>query len=82
MAEERTNGQGGESRLDRIEKALELLLDDHVLFREEHKRLLIAQVVLTERVSKLAEHSQRSDERMDALISVVDGIVRRPSQAP
>ena len=33
------NGQepGGSERLDRIEKALELILDDHIQFREEHK---------------------------------------------
>jgi hypothetical protein len=97
MAEERTNGHGGESRLDRIERALELIADDHILFREEHKRLLISQVVLTDnigklttRVDKLAESVQElreaqkhTDERMDALISVVDGVVRRPPpQAP
>jgi hypothetical protein len=90
MAEERTNGHGGESRLDRIERALELLVDDHVmfreehrLFREEHKLLLTAQVILTDRIDRLVESSKRADERMDALISVVDGIVRRPPpQAP
>jgi hypothetical protein len=90
MAEERSNGHGGESRLDRIERALELLVDDHVLFRDEHKRLLTAQVVLTDRVDQLAigmrelqEAQKHTDERMDALISVVDGVVRRPPpQAP
>jgi len=34
---------GGE-RLDRIERALQLMLDDHIRFREEHKWLLSAQV--------------------------------------
>ena len=71
---------------------MELLIQDHLAFRDEHRQLLTAQVVLTDRVDKLAQHadkldlrmdklaetSQRSDERMDALISVVDGIVRRP----
>lgn len=103
MADESTNGHG-ESRLDRMEKLMELLIQDHLAFRDEHRQfrddlrqLLIAQVVLTDRVDKLAQHvdkldlrmeklaesSQRSDERMDALIAVVDGIVRRqPPQAP
>jgi hypothetical protein len=103
MAEESTNGHG-ESRLDRMEKLMELLIQDHLAFRDEHRQLLTAQVVLTDRVdkltqrmdklaetsqrtdermAKLAESSQRSDERMDALIAVVDGIVRRqPPQAP
>jgi len=47
MAEEiKPNGDeetGGE-RLDRIERALSLMLDDHIQFREEHKLLLSAQV--------------------------------------
>ena len=87
MAEERSNGHGGESRLDRIERALELLVDDHVMFRDEHKRLLTAQVVLTDRVDQLAigmrelqEAQKHTDERMDALISVV--VRRPPPQAP
>lgn len=72
---------------------LGLLIQDHLAlrdeFKDEHRKLLIAQVVLTDRVDKLGqkvdklvENSQRSDERMDALIAVVDGIVRRqPPQA-
>jgi len=89
MADESTNGHG-ESRLDRMERLMELLIQDHLAFRDEHRQLLTAQVVLTDRVDKLGqrvdklvENSQRSDERMDALIAVVDGIVRRqPPQAP
>jgi chromosome segregation ATPase len=121
MAEESTNGHG-ESRLDRMERLMEFLIQDQVAFRDEHRKfrddlelviqdhlalrdefrdehrqLLTAQVVLTDRVDKLtqrmdkgaermdrlAETSQRADERMDALIAVVDGIVRRqPPQAP
>lgn len=40
------NGQqpSGSERLDRMERILELILNDHVLFREEHKFLLTAQV--------------------------------------
>jgi hypothetical protein len=89
MAEEGTNGHG-ESRLDRMEKLMELLIQDHLAFRDDLRQLLTAQVVLTDRVDKLgqrmdrlAETSQRADERMDALIAVVDGMVRRqPPQAP
>ena len=96
MAEESTNGHG-ESRLDRMEKLMELLIQDHLAFRDDHRQfrddlrqLLTAQGVLTDRVDKLAvsvqelrESQKDSDERMDALIAVVDGIVRRqPPQAP
>ena len=62
---------------------------DHIAFEEEHKKLLIAQVVLTDRVDKLAvsvqelrdemrESQKYTDERLNALIGVVDGLVRRP----
>jgi hypothetical protein len=94
--------ENGSNRLDRIERAIELLIDDHVQFREEHKQLLTAQVVLTDRVDKLAQtmvalaEAQRvtnerladladagkqTDERLNALINVVNDIVRkRPPQ--
>ena len=88
--------QKGSSRMDRIERALELLTSDHVQFREEHKALLTSQVLLTGKVDKLsdelkalakhtderfAEVTERfaaTDERLNALITVVDGIIRRP----
>ena len=65
----------GSDRLDRIERALELLIDDCVQFREEHKLLLTAQIVLTDRLDKLtvrvdqlaataAEMGTHTDERL------------------
>jgi hypothetical protein len=84
--------QNGSSRLDRIERMLEMVAADHVRFQgrheafeEEHKRLLTAQVLLTDAMAKLAEAQRRTDERLEqvtqnlnALISVVDWIIRRP----
>ena len=81
----------GSGRLDRIEAALELLIDDHVQFREEHKHLLTAQVILTDtmdklgkRVDQLAAAQLKSETRIDhtdatlnALIAVVDDFIRR-----
>jgi hypothetical protein len=80
--------RSGESRLDRLEGLMALLIEYHVQFRDEHKHLLAAQVVLTDRVDKLAvtldtaikdlSASQRhTDDRLSALIAVVDDIVRR-----
>lgn len=82
----------GTARLDRIERALELLVDDHVQFREEHKLLLTAQVLLTEAQTRTEEAQKRTDEKLaalavtvdevtgklNALIQVVDGLVRHP----
>jgi len=88
------NGSG-DSRLDRLEGLMALLIEDHVQFREEHKQLLTAQVVLTDRVHKLAitmdtaviairaltAAQRHTDDRLNALISAVDDIVRhRPPQ--
>jgi peptidoglycan hydrolase CwlO-like protein len=113
------NGHGV-SRLDRMEGLMELLIEDHLKFRDEHKSLLTSQVLLTDRVEKLAstvadlsstvadlasttadlvsttgklsqrmddlaetmkevaEAQKHADQRMDALIAVVDGMIRRP----
>ena len=90
MSEEQ-NG-GGTSRLDRMEGLKQLLIDDHLKFSDEHNRLLTAQILLGDRMDKLAqtmqelarsqqelaEQQKHTDARMDALISVVDGVVRRP----
>ena len=94
------NGSG-KSRLDRLENLMELLINDHLKFSDEHNRLLMSQVVLTDRVDKLvastaegmqalqtsmrelAEAQKHTEERLNALIDVVDDLVRkRPSQPP
>ncbi|HEY2843160.1 MAG TPA: hypothetical protein VGJ09_05900 [Bryobacteraceae bacterium] len=64
------NGNGHD-RLDHMERVMQLLVNDHVKFREEHERfqdehqrLLTAQVLLTEQVEKLAG-------RVDAVTNLV-----------
>ena len=72
-----------DSRLDRLEGLMALLIEDDVQFREEHKQLLTAQVLLTDRVDKLAlaEAQRHIDDRLNAPISLVDDIARhRPPQ--
>lgn len=71
--------------MDRLEHLMELRITDHLTFSDEHKKLLTAQVVLTERLEKLAvgvlelkEAQKHTDERLNALITVVDGLVRKP----
>jgi hypothetical protein len=96
------NGHG-KSRLDRLEGLMELLINDHLKFSDEHNKLLTAQVLLTDRVDKLAvtvqelvEAQKRTNvemkelreglnelkDRMNALITVVDGIIRKPPAGP
>jgi uncharacterized protein with von Willebrand factor type A (vWA) domain len=88
------NGQA-KSRLERLEHLMELLIDDHLKFSDEHNRLLKAQVLLTEaqqqaearmdglnqKMAELAEAQKHTDERMDALITVVDALIRKPQSS-
>ena len=62
--------------MDRIEAALELLIADHEEFRQEHKLLLTAQVLLTDEQRKLAEAQRHTEDRLSALIAIVDDLVR------
>ena len=86
-----TNGDK-KNRLDRVEQLLEVLVNEHIQFHEEHRQLLKAQVLLydateklaqaqTETYEKLAELAaaqKHTDENLAALINVVDSVVRRP----
>ena len=83
--------------MDRVERMMELLITDHVKFSDEHKQLLTAQVVLTDRmdrltttVQELAEAQKRTDQqmkdsdgRLGILIRMMDEFIRRNgSKAP
>ena len=84
------NGHGL-SRLDRIERAIEFIAEDHLKFRREHNHLLTAQILLTDSMDKLtartdrlaqtmqelAETQKQADERLNALILTVDDLIRR-----
>src|SRR5947209_6974699 len=99
MADEQNVGSNGQSRLDRLEGLMQLLIDDRLKFADQHNKLLTAQVLLTETVQKLAqshkdlddklkelaieaaESRRHVDDKLNALIAVVDGLVRhRPPQ--
>jgi hypothetical protein len=76
------NGNGDDvgRRLTRLEDFVEVMA-------EEHKRLLTAQVVLTDRMDKLAEAQVRTneqlrhtDKRMGVLIGMMDDWIRRQSE--
>ena len=82
-AEDSKNGGGMSSRMDRVEAALELFIRDHEQiraehqeFRDEHKRLLTAQVVQQGDMERdRREWRLRMDEttdKLNALIDVVD----------
>jgi hypothetical protein len=62
MAEE-PNGHGSPSRIDRIERAIEALIDGHEGLLASQKQLLTAQVVMTDTVTALAKKVDAHEER-------------------
>ena len=85
------NGQE-KSRLDRIEEMIErqVLANEaaHERFEAEDKRLLTAQILMNDAMTKMLGTMEKletrmleSTEKFDALIHVVDGIVR-PRDTP
>ena len=89
--------ENGTGRLDRIERALELMISDHEQFRHDLKQLLTSQVLLSDQIDKLSkvvqEHSRqleihrekdkKLDERVDKLVSAIGEFVRsRPANPP
>ena len=70
---------------------MQLLIDDHLKFRDDLRQLLTAQVVQGDRIDKLAEVQQQlveqqkhleeaqqdAQERLDALILTLDDLIRR-----
>jgi len=63
MAE--TNGSR-DSRMDRIERALELLIADHEQFRHDHKQLLTAQVLQKDEIDQLLKVTQEHTRQIEA----------------
>jgi hypothetical protein len=49
-----TNGDK-KNRLDRVEQLLEVLVNEHIQFHEEHRQLLKAPVLLYDATKKLAQ---------------------------
>jgi hypothetical protein len=55
-----------DTRLDRIERALELFIDDHEQFRDDHKLLLTAQVLQKEAIDALLQTTQEHSRQIEA----------------
>ena len=83
--------QNEASPMDRVERMMEVLTTDHVKFGDEHKQLLTAQVILTDRMDRLAitmqelaesqkqtdQQMKESDERLGILSRMMDEFIRR-----
>lgn len=68
------------SRLDRIEAAIDLLINDHLAFRDEHRSLLRAQVLLTGTVEGLTARLDALTTTVDALTTTVDALTAKVDQ--
>jgi len=71
------NGGNVEQRPTRLEEFVEVLTSEHIQFAEEHKRLLTAQVVLTDGKDKLAEAQERTEVHLEVLTRTMDAWIRR-----
>jgi hypothetical protein len=71
------NGSDLPARVQRLEELLEVLTTRHLDFEDEHKRLLRAQVIMADQLRELGAQQLHTNEKMHALISVVDDLVRR-----
>jgi|HubBroStandDraft_4_1064222.scaffolds.fasta_scaffold433559_2 hypothetical protein len=71
----------GESRMDRMERLLELYVQRneraHENFEREHKDLLTAQVVLTGHMDQLSVKMAEVTYKLNGLIGVMDDFIRR-----
>jgi tetrahydromethanopterin S-methyltransferase subunit G len=65
MAEE-GNGHGSPSRLDRIERAIEALIDGHDRLLASQNQLLTAQVVMTDTMTALTKRVEDLAKKIDA----------------
>ncbi len=72
-----------DTRLDRIERALELLIADHEQFRVDHKQLLTAQVLQSEEIDKLIQVTQEHGRHIQEHSRQIEGerIARKESTA-
>ncbi len=83
-----------DTRLDRIERALELMIDDHERFRHDLQQLLTAQVLQKDALEQQAKaieqqakiagnHAQQIaalDARVDSLVSAIGEFIRKLPQ--
>ena len=71
------NGQNDhESRLNRMEEWFRRMQDAHEDFEREHKRLLIAQVVMQDKLEKTRDLVHEIGDKLNALISWSDQVHR------
>ena len=100
LASQREMTAGFEKQIAESARFERRIADEHVEFAAEHRRLLTAQVVLTDRLDKFIEVQAKSHAELDrkmqeltekqsettgklnALIAVVDGVVRREPRPP
>jgi hypothetical protein len=57
-----------ESRLDRLEDAYNLMIQDHEDFRREHKALLAGQVVMQDSLTRLSVKVEEIGDKLNGLI--------------
>jgi tetrahydromethanopterin S-methyltransferase subunit G len=65
--------QDNDSRLDRIERAVEHIINEHEKLIDDHRQLLKAQVVMVESIDKIGKHIVEVDTRLGNRIDEIGG---------
>ena len=80
---EQNNGHDSPSRIERLEKIVEVLANVQADMQQDHQILLRAQIVMTDEMTKLAAAQvrmaaaqARMDDALTALMGTVDEIIR------
>ncbi len=77
---EESNGHESPRRLDRIERAVEALIDGDERLRASQKDLLRVQVIMVDTVTKVGERidklAEKVDDHEDRIQALVDGQLR------
>ena len=76
---DQTNGDK-KGRLDRVEEMLEVLVNEHIQFGEEHRQLLKAQVLLYDSVQNLYNTVQQLGEAQSVTEQRLAGLATAQAQ--
>lgn len=77
MSEPNGAGETGNERLDRIERVLSSMPDYHIRFREEHKLLLSAQVLMQGGLEELRKNIDSLTSKMETMSAKVERVSDR-----
>ena len=81
MSSDGLNSENGSSRLDRIERVIELLVNNQVAIQEQHdddfKKLMTWQVLMQDKFEKLTVKVDTIAGKIDQQADKIEGVIER-----